>query len=184
MSAATVLPELSTAEAFVAWMARQPVRHEMVEGRLVMMAGGSNAHVTIAGNLLVALRNRLRGGPCRPFGSDFMVELDPRNRFYPDVSVACGETRDWTDRPILVAEVLSPATRRFDLSVKLPRYLTCPGLRHVLYLEPDRPLARLWVPGEPPGDPAIVAGLDARLLLPGLGLELPMAELYEDVALG
>jgi hypothetical protein len=37
------------------------------------------------------------------------------------------------------------------------------------------------VPGEPPGDPAIVAGLDARLPLPGLGLELPMAEVYEDV---
>jgi Uma2 family endonuclease len=143
-------------------MARQAVRHEMVEGRLVMMAGGSNAHVKIAGNLLVALRNRLRGGPRRPFGSDFMVERDPRNRFYPDVSAAYGETRDWTDRPLLVAEVLSPATRRFDLSVKLPRYLACPGLRHVLYLEPDRPLARLWVPGEPPGDPAIVAGLDRR----------------------
>jgi hypothetical protein len=40
MSAATVPPELSTAEAFVAWMAYQPVRQEMVEGRLVMMAGG------------------------------------------------------------------------------------------------------------------------------------------------
>lgn len=184
MSAARPLPDLASPAAFVAWLEHQPVRHELVEGRLVMLAGGSNAHVTIAGNLILALRNRLRGGPCRPFGSDFMVELDPRNRFYPDVSVACGESRDWTDRPVLVAEVLSPATRRFDLAVKLPRYLACPGLREVLYLEPDRPLARLWVPGEPPGDPAIVAGLDARLPLPGLGLELPMAEVYEDVAPG
>jgi hypothetical protein len=42
-------PELATAEAFVAWMAHQPTRHEMVEGRLVTVAGGSNAHVTVAG---------------------------------------------------------------------------------------------------------------------------------------
>lgn len=94
ISAAAVLPGLETPEAFVAWMERQPLRHEMVEARLVTMAGGSNAHATIAGNLLVALRARLRGGPCRPFGSDFMVERDPRNRLYPDVSVARGETRD------------------------------------------------------------------------------------------
>lgn len=183
MPAAFVPPDLATPEAFVAWMERQPARHEMVEGRLVMMAGGSNPRVTIAGNLLVALRGRLRGGPCRPFGPDFMVELDPRNRFYPDVSVACGETRDWTDRPVLVGEVLSPATRRFDLAPKLPRYLACPAIRHILYLEQDRALARLWTRGTPPGDPSIVTGLAAVIALPGLGLELPMGELYEDVPL-
>ncbi|MEJ5231544.1 MAG: hypothetical protein WHV64_05060 [Geminicoccaceae bacterium] len=42
-------PELATAEAFVAWMAHQPTRHAMVEGRLVTVAGGSNAHVTVGG---------------------------------------------------------------------------------------------------------------------------------------
>lgn len=181
MSAALALPELATAQAFVAWMERQPVRYEMVDGRLVMMAGASNAHVTIAGNLLVALRDRLRGGPCRPFGPDFMVELDRADRFYPDLSVACGETRDWTDRPVLVAEILSPATRRFDLRVKLPRCLAHPTLEAVLYLEQDRPLARLWPRGRTVEDPLVVAGLEGRLALPGLGIELALAELYEDV---
>ncbi len=183
MSGARALPDLATPEAFVAWMERQPVRYEMVDGRLVMMAGASNAHVTIAGNLLVALRQRLRGGPCRPFGADFLVELDRANRFYPDLVVACGETRDWTDRPVLVAEILSPATRRFDLTVKLPRYLACATLEAVLHLEPDRPLARLWPRGRAAEDPLVLAGIDGRFVLPGLDVELTLAELYEDVPL-
>jgi Putative restriction endonuclease len=116
------LPDLATPEAFVAWMETQPRKLEMAGGRLVMMAGGSNPHATIATNTLAALHTRLRGGPCRPYNSDFMVQLGLQDRFYPDASVACGETRDYTDHPVLVVEVLSPTTRRFDLQVKLPAY--------------------------------------------------------------
>lgn len=177
-------PDLATAEAFVAWMAGQPYKLEMTGGRLVMMAGGSNAHVTISGNVLVALRTRLRGGPCRPFGSDFLVEITPRDRFYPDASVACGETRDYTDRPVLVVEVLSPGTRGFDLRTKLPAYLRKPGLAHVLYLSQDEPRAWLYRPTLPEGDePLEFAGLAAEVPLPELGIALPMAELYADVEL-
>ena len=31
------------------------------------MAGASDAHVTLAGNVFMALRNHLRGGPCSVF---------------------------------------------------------------------------------------------------------------------
>lgn len=82
-----------------------------------------------------------------------------------------------------MAEVLSRGTRRFDLSVKLPCWLACPSRRHLLDLEPDRPLANLWTPGEPEADPSIVAGLDGIISLPALGIVLPMADLYEDVSL-
>jgi Uma2 family endonuclease len=181
MRAAPHLPDLSTAEAFVRWAAAQERKYEMMAGRLVMMAGGSNAHVTIAGNVLTALRGRLRGRPCRPYNSDFLVELDVTNRYYPDVTVACDETRDWTDRPVMVVEVLSPTTQRFDLTIKLDAYQGAPGLLYVLFLWQDQPHARLHHPGEPPHD---LVGQDALILLPLLGLSLPLAELYEDVPLG
>jgi Uma2 family endonuclease len=173
------VPDLATPEAFVAWMETQPRKLEMAGGRLVMMAGGTNAHATIAGNLWAALRTRLRGGPCRPYNSDFMVQLGPQDRYYPDASVACGETRDYTDRPVLVVEVLSASTRRFDLQVKLPAYLRAPGLRHILYLSQDEP--RAWLYGPDGDEPAELAGLAAVVELPALGLRLPLAELYEDV---
>lgn len=183
MSAALVLPDLHEPEAFVAWMARQANKYEMAHGRLVMMAGASNAHVTIALNAAAALRAKLRGTPCRPYGSDFMVEITRRDRYYPDVSVACGETRDFTDRPVVVIEVLSESTERFDREVKLRAYLAKAGLATVLYLAQGEPRAWLWRPGMTPADkPQEVAGLAATIALDTLGISLSMAELYEDVA--
>ena len=176
------IPDLTTPEAFVAWMETQPRKLEMAGGRLVLVPNGTNRQVTVAGNTLAALLVQLRGGPCRPYNSDFMVQLSPQDRFYPDASVACDEIRDYTDRPILVVEVLSEDTRRFDLRVKLPVYLRTPDLRHALYLSQDEPRAWLYRPGAPEGDePVELAGLEAAIELPDLGLRLPLAELYEDV---
>lgn len=179
------IPDLPTPEAYVAWMEHQPYRLEMAGGRLVMMAGGTNPHATVAGNAFAALRSKLRGSRCRPFNADFLVQLSPRDRFYPDTSVACGETRNYTDRPVMIVEVLSPSTKRFDLRVKLPVYLRTPGLAYVLYLSQDEPRAWLYRPTQPDGDePIELAGPEAEIALPELGIVLSMAELYEDVAPG
>lgn len=182
MSAALVLPDLTEPEAFVAWMEEQPAKLEMAGGRLVMMAGGTNWHARIAGNTYVALDSRLRGGPCLPFNSDFMVQITPRDRYYPDVSVACHESRNYTDRPVMVVEILSDTTERFDFKTKLPAYLGKPGLTYVLYLSQDGAKAWLYRPGTSDADqPAEFAGLDAEVSLPELGLTLPLAELYRNV---
>lgn len=178
MSAARALPDIDRVEDYLAWVWSQPYRYETILGRIVMMAGGKRSHARIAVNTSSALNNRLAGQPCETFNSDFLVEIDINNRYFPDASVACGETRDYTDRPVLVVEVLSPSTMREDLGPKLENYLRIPGLRYVLYLWQDQPRARLWQPGSPPVD---IAGTDAVVRLPALGIELPMAELYRDV---
>jgi Uma2 family endonuclease len=177
------VPDLADPEVYVAWMEHQPYKLEMVAGRLVMMAGGSNPHARIATNLTAALHAKLRGSPCRPFNSDFMVQLSARDRFYLDASVVCRETRNFTDRPVMVVEVLSASTKRFDLRVKLPVYLRTPGLAYVLYLSQDEPRAWLYRPTTAEGDePIEVAGPEAEIALPELGIVLTLAELYEDVA--
>jgi Uma2 family endonuclease len=172
------IPDLTTPEAFVAWMEAQPRKLEMAGGRLVPVPDGTNRQVTVAGNTLTVLRAQLRGGLCLPFNSDFMVQAGPQDRFYRDVSVACGEIRDYTDRPVLVVEVLSESTCSFDLQVKLPAYLQMPDLRYVLYLSQDEPRAWLYRPGR--REPTELAGLEAVVDLPALGLRLPLVELYED----
>jgi Uma2 family endonuclease len=183
MGAVYALPPLDRIDDFYAWVEAQPYKHEMIAGRLVMMAGGSNPHSTIAVNAIVALRLALRGKPCRPFNSDFLVEIDRQNRYYPDVSVACGETRNWTDRPVLVIEVLSANTRADDFERKLVAYRRKHGLLHILYLEQDEPKAMLWSAGADATEkPQIVEGLNAAIRLPGLGIALSLADLYRDVS--
>jgi Uma2 family endonuclease len=184
MAVARALPDLTRTEDFLAWVWEQDYKFEMIEGRLVMMAGGTRRHATIAGNAFIALRLALSGKGCMPYNSDFLVQVGRANRYYPDVSVACGETRDFTDRPVLIIEVLSPTTQREDLGPKLRNYLRVPGLRYVLYLWQDEVQARLWRSGEGgAAEPEEITDLEATIELPALELRLSMAELYRDVDL-
>lgn len=181
MAIARPLPDLTRTEDFLAWVWRQERKFEQINGRLVMMAGGSRNHAAIAVNAATALSNRLRPR-CRAYNWDFLVEVAEKNRYYPDISVACGERRDFTDRPVLIVEVLSPGTSREDMGEKLANYLRVPGLRYVLYLWQDQPRARLWRPAVDGGaQPLEIFGLDQVVELPDLELSLAMAELYADV---
>ncbi len=178
MCAPRGLPDLVRTEDYLAWLGAQPYGFETILGRIFMVAASKPAHSRIVANTSSAIDRRLVGRTCRVCDSDFLVEIDVDNRYFPDLSVACGETRDFTDRPVMVVEVLSPTMMREDLGPKLMSYLRIPGLRYVLYLWQNEPLARLWRPSEEPSD---IAGLDGVIVLPALDIDLPMAELYRDV---
>src|SRR5215469_14769650 len=85
--------KLMSLDEFLAWERDQPEQYEYAGGRVTMMTGGSAAHVTIALNLTIALRQALRGTGCRPFGSDMKVIANGSVR-YPDVSVTCHPVDD------------------------------------------------------------------------------------------
>ena len=165
------------------------IRNEYLGGLIHAMAGGTNDHAAMAANAVVALGSRLRGKPCRPFGSDTKVriELPEHTRFYyPDVQVVCslnpGNDR-FQENPVLVIEVLSDSTRRIDLGEKLNAYLTIPSLKILLFAEPDRPFVIAYR-RQPPGGFAAeeYVGMEAVIPLPEIDAELPLAEFYEGVA--
>ena len=80
-----------TFEEYLAHEVNARVKHEIRDGILVAMAGGSPEHSDVAGNVLTELMNAYReGNPCRPSGSDQMVYLPgPDTGAYPDVSAVC-----------------------------------------------------------------------------------------------
>ena len=65
-------PELQrmSEEEFFAWQEKQERLYELVDGLpvlpLKMMTGASQAHDRALVNIIAALGNQLRGGPCRP----------------------------------------------------------------------------------------------------------------------
>lgn len=181
---ALALPDIDAVEDYLRWVWEQPYKYETIEGRIVMMAGGSASHARIAVNVTTALATRLAGTRCLTYNSDFLIQAHGRNRYFPDASVACDETRDFTDRPTMVVEVLSPSTMNEDLGPKLANYLRTPGLRYILYLWQDQVRARLWLPDRPNEAPRELTLLGEAIALPSLGIELPMAELFRDVRLG
>ena len=54
-------------EAYLAWEAEQSERHEFLRGEVFAMTGARATHNTIAGNIFAALKDGLRGTPCRVF---------------------------------------------------------------------------------------------------------------------
>src|SRR5882672_12134276 len=101
---------------FLAWEREQPERYEFADGIVTMRAGQTLGHCTITTNLLVALRQRLRGSGCRVFVTSVKIIADETVR-YPDVSVTCVAVNgkdDIVPDPVVVIEIVAPSTERID----------------------------------------------------------------------
>ena len=107
------VPSPMTADEFLAWDTTQTIKHEFVRGRVVALSGAHEAHVTLVGNVYSALRQPLKGSPCRTLATDMKLRVEAADAFYyPDVMVTCSAA-DAADplvkrEPTLVVEVLSP----------------------------------------------------------------------------
>ena len=131
-----------SAAAYLAWEAAQPDRHEYIDGEVFAMAGAEDRHVTVAGNLYIALRQHLAGSPCRTFMSDMRLHVAAANSyFYPDVLVTCSAL-DLTSplvktEPKLIAEVLSPGTAAYDRGLKFSHYRSLASLQEYVLIDLD-----------------------------------------------
>lgn len=114
------------------------IKHEYIDGYIYAMAGASRNHQRIVGNLSAAFRNHLVNKPCEAFSSDMKVKAGSKF-FYPDVVVVCETGGDdyYTERPAIVVEVLSRATRRRDETTKRLAYQNLPSLQEYILIEQD-----------------------------------------------
>lgn len=177
-----------TFDAFLAWEERQRERFELVGGVVRLMADGTEGHDRIGLNIAAALRIRLRGAPCSAHGSNLKVVSRAAGAvMYPDAFVRCGprdDRRTTTDDPAVVFEVLSESTLKHDLIRKRLAYEAIPSLRRIVYVSVDEARIDMRVRAEDGswGDET-VEGLGALVRLPEIGVELPLAEIYEDTEL-
>ena len=77
-----------TLDEFLLWEERQELRWEFDGFAPVERIGGTVRHSLIQTNALAALVGRLRGKPCRAFGSSLKILVAGSVR-YPDLFVAC-----------------------------------------------------------------------------------------------
>ena len=161
------------------------VRHEYINGYVYAIAGASDDHNRIAGNIFGELRERLRGKTCEAFGPDMKLKLPSALGgvfYYPDVTVACDpkdNAKYHRERPALIFEVMSPDTERIDRGEKARAYHEITTLKAYILVEQDR--AGITVLHRIDNDwrQEMFEGPDAVLKLPGLGIEIPFNRIYE-----
>lgn len=130
------------ADAYLAWESEQREKHEYFGGEVFAMVGARQEHVLVALNLASALKQRLRGRPCRTYVSDMKLRVAAADAFfYPDVMVSC-DARDHAapqalEHPTLIIEVLSAGTEGFDRGAKAAAYRTLSSLREYVLVDID-----------------------------------------------
>src|SRR5215218_7616684 len=110
-----------TEEEYLTFERASDEKHEFLDGRVYAMAGASLNHGRIIKNTSGNLFNQLRGGPCEAITNDLRVRVSAtRLNTYPDLVVICGEPQLMDDEPdtllnpVVLVEVLSPSTERYD----------------------------------------------------------------------
>lgn len=192
MSAHAKLPAMNLAlrkpmslPDFLTWEARQELRFEFDGLRAVAMTGGTAAHAFVQQNLAMSIGGRLRGKPCRYVGGDLKIQAAGSIR-YPDGFVVCAPVPPRSTvvhDPVVVFEVLSSSTASTDRITKNREYAATPSIQRYVMLEQDRIGATVFSRA---GDDWVghVLGEDAILQMPEIGVELPLAELYDGIDLG
>lgn len=120
------------------------IKHEYLGGHIYAMAGGSPEHAALTAAVARHLGNATVGGRCRVYSSDLRVRVEATGlSTYPDVTVVCGPLKTASDdpnaavNPSVVVEVLSPSTRKYDLTEKFEHLKQLDSLQIYLAVEID-----------------------------------------------
>jgi len=133
-------------EDYLAFEREAREKHEFIDGEIVAMAGASETHNVIAGNLFLEIGIQLKNTKCRAFASDMRVKaanVKKSNYYYPDIVVTCGERKfedgkkDVLLNPAVIIEVLSKSTKLKDRNEKLESYLSLESLTDYVLVEQD-----------------------------------------------
>lgn len=104
-------PRVSYAD-YLARERASDAKHELVNGELVAMAGGSPEHGRLAAAVIAQLSAALRGG-CRVFSSDVRVLVaDTGRAAYPDASVVGGDVALAAQDPDAITNPAAPYAER------------------------------------------------------------------------
>jgi Uma2 family endonuclease len=132
-------PLRMTADEFLAWALEQPRgRYELAAGEVIAMAPERAAHALVKLAAARALEDAVAaaGLPCQVFPDGMAVRIDEGTVYEPDASLRCGPKLPEDDielaDPMIVVEVLSPASRAQDSGAKLEAYFRLPSVRHSL----------------------------------------------------
>ena len=175
-----------TREQFFQWAQAQDARYEFDGFQPVAMIGENLRHNLMHFNLHRALHARLKGTGGRPLGADAGVATIGDSVRYPDALVTCTPiTGDEyvTPNVVVVFEVISPTSGRTDRIVKVREYAAVSSiLRYVIVESSSIGLTILErQTGDQKWTVTTLMTVDDILPLPEIGIEIPVAELYEGV---
>lgn len=181
-----------TVEEYLALEEYALERHEYDNGKIIKMPGGSNIHAEIALNIGSCLKMRAKQDQPRKFkvyGSDLKVGIEAINAIvYPDVIVVVEkpeffhEKRQVITNPIVIIEVLSKSTQKYDRTEKFEKYKNIPSLKEYLLVSQNEAAVSAWKKQEENiWEETKTKGKENTTFIHSMDFELKLEEIYDDI---
>lgn len=169
---------------------RQGERFEYYNGQITLMPGGIISHNRICRNLIVAIDNAIiEEGDLEIFGSDQKVFLPQYNFYlYPDAIVVTTEpitVENETDaiiNPVLIIEVASPSTAKYDKGDKFVLYKSLPSFKEYVLVRQNQAEVNLFFREEEDlWRSTDVRGIENSVFFKSIGVSLSIERIYRKV---
>jgi Uma2 family endonuclease len=178
-----------TEEAFeLVLSVESPYRYEWIDGMIYDMTSASPEHSIIASRIDQLLSDQIgTDGPCHVF-RELSVLIPDKPSVTPDLVLTC-DSADWDKdkrlqpykvrTPLIVIEILSPSTRRFDRTEKFDRYKCCPSLEVYILVDQYKRHVEVYQRVRDWQKEIYIA--DQVVQFDQLDLELPLDAIYKGV---
>lgn len=182
--------KLYTPEEYLEVEREAEYKSEYFDGEIFAMAGASEEHNLIAGNIFASLHSQVRKQGRRAYISDMRIDMSKKGLYaYPDVVVVCGESefsdkhKDNLTNPQVIIEVLSKSTEAKDRGFKFMRYRKLATFAEYLLVSQDklnvehyvRQSDNRWIMTE-------ISSLEDTVKLSSIQCDLKMSDIYEMIA--
>jgi Uma2 family endonuclease len=140
-------PRLISLEAYFRAEEKAVNKHEYHNGIVIAMAGGTFNHDNLATQTTTLLNNFVFDNQYdySVNGSETKIRIDAYNKIvYPDALVICEEPIYFQKRtdtilnPLLIVEVLSDSTKKFDKTTKFDMYKTISSFKEYVLIYQDK----------------------------------------------
>lgn len=180
-------------DVFVEKQADEAV-YELVDGQIVMMTNPNQRHEQITANIGAPLKLAMDKRGCRTYQGGMRVQISDNmqgvDKTKPDVVVRCGptdpvsETRNYITDPLVIVEVLSPSTMDYDRGDKLDFYKLIPTMRHIVIAYQDQMRVEHYRRVPSGWEMDVLTKGDDKLVLEAVAFQMPLAQVYFDIAMG
>lgn len=137
-----------TIEQYLAFEETAKGKHQYINGKIVAKPSKTFVEAVMMSNILTALMNAVEGKKDAfwVLNSDMRTRIDAENNFvYPDGLVIHGKPKFYKDRkdtitnPLLIVEVLSKSTQKYDEGGKFTKYRTLSSFKEYVLVSQSPP---------------------------------------------
>ena len=166
-------------------------KHEFYNGKIILMPGGKSTHNEIALSIGSEIRFALKAKPKKyhVYNSDQKIYIETENTvLYPDAVVICEAPEFWNGRndlivnPLVIIEVLSASTSKYDRKGKFMKYQMLPTFKEYNLVEQNKPEVESWYKIEKDTwQKTVCTDINASIELRSLNVSIALNEIYDNV---